>query len=75
MRGNANHKLGKLHFVRGTTEEAANTCEINHSDYMQTESEGGIYLTKGISPPRGICHISTVQKWIWCLHALEKAMI
>ena len=33
VRGNANHKLGRLHYVRGTAEEAAHTCKTNHSDY------------------------------------------
>ena len=32
VRGNANHKLGGLHFMRGTKDEAANTCRTNHSD-------------------------------------------
>ena len=33
VRGNANHKLGRMHYVRGTAEEAAYTCRSTHSDY------------------------------------------
>ena len=41
-RGNANHKLGRMHYVRGTAEEAAYTCKSNHSDhrYKPSEREG-----------------------------------
>ena len=42
VRGNANHKLGRMHYVRGSPEEAANTCRANHSDhrYKPSEREG-----------------------------------
>ena len=42
VRGNANHKLGRMHYVRGSPEEAANTCRTNHSDhrYKPSEREG-----------------------------------
>ena len=39
VRGNANHKLGRLHYVQATAEEAANTCRANHSDYRYKPSE------------------------------------
>ena len=39
VRGNANHKLGRMHYVRGTAEEAAYTCRTNHSDYRYKPSE------------------------------------
>jgi len=32
VRGNARHKLSRLHYVRTTPEEAAATCRANHSD-------------------------------------------
>ena len=32
VRGNAQHKLSRLHYVRATPEEAAATCRANHSD-------------------------------------------
>ena len=41
VRGNANHKLGRMHYVRGTAEEAAYTCRSNHSDYRYKPSERG----------------------------------
>ena len=41
VRGNANHKLGRLHYVRGTAEEAAHTCKSNHSDYRYKPSQRG----------------------------------
>jgi len=31
VRGNAQHKLGRLHYVRATPEEAADACRANHS--------------------------------------------
>ena len=31
VRGNAQHKLGRLHYVRATPEEAADACSANHS--------------------------------------------
>ena len=41
VRGNANHKLGRMHYVRGSAEEAAHTCRCNHSDYRYKPSERG----------------------------------
>ena len=41
VRGNANHKLGRMHYVRGSAEEAAYTCRCNHSDYRYKPSERG----------------------------------
>ena len=41
VRGNTYHKLGRLHCVRRTAEEVANTCMINHSDYRYTSSQKG----------------------------------
>ena len=32
IRGQANHKLARLHYVRETREEAAATCRANHSN-------------------------------------------
>ena len=32
VRGNAKHKLARLHYVRATAAEAAYTCRTNHSD-------------------------------------------
>ena len=32
IRGNAKHKLARLHYVRATAAEAAYTCRTNHSD-------------------------------------------
>lgn len=32
IRGQANHKLARLHYVRATREEAAATCRANHSN-------------------------------------------
>ena len=32
VRGNAKHKLARLHYVRATAAEAAHTCRTNHSD-------------------------------------------
>ena len=32
VRGNAQHKLARLHYIRATVEEAAVTCEAHHSD-------------------------------------------
>ena len=40
-RGNTNHKLGRMHYVRGTAEEAAYTCRSNHSDHRYKPSERG----------------------------------
>ena len=37
VKGNANHKLGRIHYVRGTTEEAVNTRKINLSNYRHTQ--------------------------------------
>ena len=31
-RGNAEHKLARLHYVRATSEEAKATCNSHHSD-------------------------------------------
>ena len=31
VRGNAQHKLSRLHYVRATPEEAADACSANHS--------------------------------------------
>ena len=39
VRGNVNHKLGRLHYTRGTTEEAAHTCTTNHSAYRYQPSQ------------------------------------
>ena len=39
VRGNVNHKLGRLHYVQGTAEEAAHTCKSNHSDYRYKPSQ------------------------------------
>ena len=41
VRGNANHKLGRMHYVRGTPEEVAQTCRCNHIDYRYKPSERG----------------------------------
>ena len=41
VRGHVNHKLGRMHYVRGTAEEAAHTCRTNHSDYRYKPSERG----------------------------------
>ena len=41
VRGNASHKLGWLHYVQWTAEEAANTCRTNHSDYQYKPSQRG----------------------------------
>ena len=41
VRGNANHKLGRPHYVRGTAEEAAHTCKTNHRDYRYKPCQGG----------------------------------
>ena len=41
VRGNANHKLGRIHYVRGSKEEAAYTCNCNHSDYRYKPSGRG----------------------------------
>ena len=41
VRGNADHKLGRLHCVQGTAEEAAHTCKSNHSDYHYKPSQRG----------------------------------
>ena len=41
VRGNANHKLGRMHYVRGSAEEAAHTCRRNHSDCRYKPSERG----------------------------------
>ena len=41
VRGNANHKLGRMHYVRGTAKEAAYTRRSNHSDYRYKPSERG----------------------------------
>ena len=32
IRGLARHKLGRLHYVRATAQEAAATCKANHSN-------------------------------------------
>ena len=41
VRGNTNQKLGRLHYVRGTTEETAHACRTNHSNYRYTPSQKG----------------------------------
>ena len=41
VRGNVHHKLGRLHYVQGTTEEAVHTCKTNHSDYRYKPSQRG----------------------------------
>jgi hypothetical protein len=41
VRRNANHKLGRLHYVRGAAEEAAHTCKANHSNYRYKPSQSG----------------------------------
>ena len=41
VRGNTNHKLGRLHCVLGTVAEAAHTCKTNHSNYHYKPSQRG----------------------------------
>ena len=53
VRGNANHKLGRLHYVQGTTEEAAHTCKTNASDYRYTPSQREDYSWYLAHTPEG----------------------
>ena len=39
VRGNTNHKPGRLHYVRGTAEEAAHICKTNHRNYCYKPSQ------------------------------------
>ena len=41
VRGNAKHKLGRLHYVRATPEEAAAVCRAHHSDNRWKPSQNG----------------------------------
>ena len=41
VRGNAKHKLGRLHYVRATAAEAAAVCGANHSDNKWRPSQNG----------------------------------
>ena len=41
VRGNARHKLGRLHYVRTTPEEAAATCRANHSNNRWKQHQHG----------------------------------
>ena len=41
VRGDTHFKLGRMHYVRGTSEEAANTWRTNHSDYRHRRSQKG----------------------------------
>ena len=54
-RGNINHNLGKVHYMRGTAETAANTCKINHNNYICRPSQkGGYSWCILLIPQRGI---------------------
>ena len=39
--GNARHKLGRLHYVRSTAEEAAHTCRRSHSAHRWRANQIG----------------------------------
>ena len=41
VRGNARHKLSRLHYVRTTPEEAAATCRANHSNNRWKQHQHG----------------------------------
>ena len=41
VRGNAKHKLARLHYVRATAAEAAYTCRTNHSDKKWNPRQAG----------------------------------
>ena len=41
VRGNAKHKLARLHYVRATAAEAAQTCKANHSDKKWNPHQNG----------------------------------
>ena len=41
VRENTNPLVGRLHFVRGTAEEASQTCKTNHSKYRYKRSQRG----------------------------------
>ena len=41
VRGNAKHRLGRLHYVRATAEEARDVCRANHSDNRWNPNKTG----------------------------------
>ena len=41
VRGNAQLKLTRLHYVRGTAAEARATCNANHSDFRSNPGYSG----------------------------------
>ena len=65
VRGNARHKLGRLHYVRTTPEEAAATCRANHSNnrWMETtptRTDELVFTTH----PGWVSTISAIPDWI-----------
>ena len=59
VRGNVNHKLGRLHYVRGTAEEAAHTCKTNHSNYRYRPSQRGDLAGTLRMPQRDMSHFNS----------------
>ena len=70
VRGNANHKLGRMHYVRGSAEEAAHTCNCNHSDYRYKPSERGGGQLVSRAHTRRVLNLPTIPKWTCFLHVL-----
>ena len=51
VRGMANHKLSRLHYVRGTVEEAKYTAEANHSNNRWKAGQRGSSWYSSHTPP------------------------
>ena len=71
VRGNARHKLSRLHYVRTTPEEAAATCRANHSNNRWKQHQHGrtnelVFTTH----PGWVSNIRAIPEWIRLLRAL-----
>ena len=51
MRGMAKHKLSRLHYVRGTAEEAKYTAEANHNNNRWKAGQRGSSWYSSHTPP------------------------
>ena len=61
VRGNANHKLGRLHYVRGMADEAAHACKTTHSDWRYKTSQRGGSNWYSAHTPEGYATVQQFQ--------------
>ena len=78
VRGMAKHKLSRLHYVRGTAEEAKYTAEANHNNNRWKAGQRGSSWYSSHTPPgyatyeqfrweplRHTLEVCTVRGFVW----------